>query len=183
MIAEKKCIKLQTAFQKQRILASPEKVLYGNDMNKQVTLSFNSTLNISKKKLWETIHTFSKLDFELFPVLKMTFPAGYKEIPFEDCPTNKFIFSSVVLLFRFIPIDFYKVRLMKVIPNKGFIEESESLFTSVWKHTRTIKKRGSKCEIRDQLDVTAKSIFIVPFIWLLIKSVFKNRHRRLKKLI
>ncbi len=152
-------------------------------MNNQVKLSFNSALDISKEKLWERIHTFSKLDFELSPVLKMTFPADYKEIPFEECPTNRFIFSSVVLLFRFIPIDFYKVRLVKVILNKGFIEESESLFTSLWMHTRTIEGRGNKCEIRDQLEVTARSIFYVPFIWLLIKIVFKNRHRRLKILI
>jgi len=157
-------------------------IKFRENMTKKITLVFNSAFKTSKERLWGSVNTFSKLNIELSPVLKMTYPKNFKDISFEKYPDNVFVFSSTILLLRFIPIDIYRVRLISVIPDIGFIEESESLFTSSWKHTRKIYENNQICMIEDKLEVMPKYIFFVPIIYLLINIVFKNRHRNLNRI-
>ncbi len=150
-------------------------------MRKPIKLYFSSSLSTTKEELWNSICSFKALNNELAPVLKMTNPKNYHNIRLENFPMKAYAFISIILLFRFIPIDRYHVRLMRVIPNYGFIEISKSIFTSKWIHIRKISESENLCTIKDKLVVTPKNILFKPFIWLLIKYIFYTRHKNLKK--
>jgi len=149
-------------------------------MSNIIKLQYISTINTNKKELWNSICTFQQLNDELLPVLKMTSPPKYNCIRFENFPIKSYVFVSAILLFRVIPIDRYYVRLMRVIPDSGFVEISKSIFTKKWIHIRKLEESSNCCTIIDKLEVVPRCIVFKPLIWLLIKSVFFTRHENLK---
>jgi|AGTN01.2.fsa_nt_gi hypothetical protein len=150
-------------------------------MNNQISLYFTRSFIAEKEKLWMGINTFSKLNNELHPILKMTCPRIYKNKPFENYPMNKYAFTSIIFFFEIIPIEIYSARLIEVIVNKGFIEKSKSLFTSVWKHKRTIKENNGLCVIEDELNISAKNKLLAPIFKVLLKRVFAKRYDNIEK--
>ena len=154
-----------------------------SQMKKVITANFMSTFEISRIELWNMINNFEKLNHELFPVLKMNYPNEYIDKTFDQYKLNEVLFISSVYLFQILPIDRYNVKMKKVIKYLGFIEESNSIFTSKWKHIRKIKEIDGKSIIHDKLEVTIKNVLLYPFIVLLIQIVFKNRHNRIRKIV
>jgi len=142
---------------------------------------FQSILNIERKRLWDNIHTFERVNFELFPMMKMTTPSAYKIMPLENFPVNVFVFKSIVLLFGLIPIEVSSIRLKFVKKNEGFIEESKMLLSRDWKHTRNLSNVDGKCKLEDIIEVRPRWFLLKPVLWVFIKLLFANRHRRVKK--
>ena len=58
-------------------------------MKKHIMMQFESSINVSKETLWQSINTFPRLNCELWPVLKMTYPKKYRALPFEGFPMNE----------------------------------------------------------------------------------------------
>jgi len=149
-------------------------------MKGRIDLTFQSRVELPSRGLWERINTFRRLNTELFPVLRMTCPAGFEDKPLEEFPVDRVAFSSTVLLLRILPIDRYRVRMLEVIPEAGFIESSESLFASRWRHSRSIAGKGEASVVIDRLEVDPRCPLSRPFVSILIRIIFGNRHKRLK---
>jgi len=145
-------------------------------------LKFKSHLGISPDELWRRINSFQRLNMELAPFLKMSCPEIYKTKLFDEFPIGNPVFKSVIYLLRFIPVEVSNIRFVSVTPGMGFSEDSKMIFSSSWKHKRSISPDGAGCLIADELDITPRLSIFKPVLYLFTKMTFFIRHRNLRQM-
>lgn len=111
----------------------------------------------------------------------MTYPADRGEIGKQAVPLNQRLFTSVLLLFGFMPIDLHYLRFEKLDMGNAFYENSSSLLQKYWKHARTLSAQGNKTLVRDELHFQPRVPFAGHIVLPLVKTVFRNRHAQLTK--
>ena len=148
-------------------------------------LKFSTKLHSFENNVWNAVATMDGVNAELYPLLAMTYPAKSKGLSLEDAPLNKHLFTSILLLFMFIPIDLHFLKLKKVRRGE-FLEESSSIIQQKWIHHRTVIRDPQHlnfCIITEELEWNTRLWGIANWImYPIIYVVFWNRHRRLKKL-
>ncbi len=141
---------------------------------KTVKLNFDGS-QIVKNQL-----NFSGVNYELHPIVHMTSPTKWKSKSLIEAPVNEKLFSSVILLFGFIPIDVHHLCFKQIFEN-GFKETSSSVLMKHWNHYRRIEKFDQGCVLTDEISFSTR----LPFLEVLIKPiylfVFGHRHERLKR--
>ena len=151
-------------------------------MNKPYhSFTFCSQLTTDKATICQDVLTMQGVNNELLPLVKMTAPAKWQQTPISRWPTLKRLFSSWLLLFRCIPIDYHHFMLQEVRED-GFREASSSLMNAVWQHERKISAQtDGRAQVEDHVRYRAR----LPLMgWLLkpiYQAVFRHRHRRLQK--
>ena len=148
-------------------------------------LKFSTRLPSSVDTVWNEVTKMDGVNAELYPLLKMTYPSESKGLTIQDAPLNKFLFTSVLLLFLFIPIDLHFLKLKKVRHGE-FVEESSSLIQKKWIHHRTVIKdphNNKGCIVTDELEWNTRLFGIANWIlYPILYVIFWNRHRRLNQL-
>lgn len=144
------------------------------------TFFVESSLPITPTQLATDIFCMEGVDYELKPLIRMTFP---EELIYKDFRTllkNKVLFKSYILLFGIIPIDVHNLKL-KTITDLSFYETSDSLMNLQWNHRRRIMPQGDAAVLRDEVVYLPRfkriGSWFRPLYWL----IFKHRHRRLKR--
>jgi hypothetical protein len=118
---------------------------------------------------------------ELGPWLRMTTPAGLEWMRIEDAPLDQVLFASWVL-FAGLPVDRHFFRLLRVEPEKGFLEQSSSWTERRWVHERVLlPTSNSSCTVVDRLEFTPRLRMMAPLLVRVIGAVFRHRHRRLRE--
>lgn len=145
------------------------------------TFTIQSEVNATKAVLWPHITQMKKVNAELIPFAKMTYPAGMSDIGSREVPLNTVLFKSVILLFGFIPVDLHYLRLDKLDYGTAFYENSYSLQHHYWKHTRSIVVRNGKTYMRDELHFAPRISFMGYVLLPVYKRIFANRHKQLQK--
>jgi len=147
------------------------------------SFQFESLLNISKQKLWKAIWNFDNINKELAPYFKMTSPAiELTAIDINSIPLNEHLFTSYILLLKFLPIDIHYFKLKSIAENDYFEEESTSLILKYWRHTRTLEAKGEKTLLIDKIEYQHKIALLGKITFPIYKSVFSHRHKKLKAL-
>lgn len=141
--------------------------------------SISSILPIDKEKLWHAVTNMNGVNYELAPLVRMTVPKTYKGFTISDAPLNQPLFSSLILLFCYIPVDLHRFKLEKVVVNERFEEYSNTLIHRFWQHTRilTTVKKGTRIE--DRLTFQPRLPLLGYFLLPIFQLVFRNRHRKL----
>ncbi len=146
-------------------------------------LSFSTKLCSNIDIVWNGVTKMDGINDELYPLLKMTHPSDTKNLSIKDAPINKFLFTSILLLFMFIPIDLHFLKLKKV-KHGEFVEESSSIIQNKWIHHRTITKdphNKNHCILTDDLEWNTRIYGVANYImYPIIYVIFWNRHYRLK---
>jgi ligand-binding SRPBCC domain-containing protein len=150
-------------------------------MPKSYTLTFTSELNATAEAVWAVVGTWRGVNEELAPWLQMTAPQEASKSRIEDAPVGRVIFVSWVLVGGVFPIDRHSLKMAKIDPGEGFLEDSTSWSQKNWEHQRQVKADGERsCIVTDRLTFTPRVSALGPMIERVIAAVFRHRHRRLK---
>jgi hypothetical protein len=129
--------------------------------------------------LREQFH-FEGVNYELNPIVHMTAPSEWKSRPLTEAPVKQKFFTSVLLLFGFLPIDLHHILFDQILEN-GFRETSHSLSMKHWNHNREVESLEQGCVVTDELSYATR----IPFLGAVLKPVylfvFNHRHARLRK--
>ena len=115
--------------------------------NKDFSFQIESPVKGSREEIWRHITQMKNVNAELWPFAKMTYPANKARLDQQEVPLNKTLFTSVILLFGFIPVDLHHLKFDRLEPGYAFYENSTTLTHKYWKHTRSIiEKSNSSCK-------------------------------------
>ena len=106
--------------------------------NKDFSFLIESPVKGSREEIWKHITQMKNVNAELWPYAKMTYPADKAELGKREVPVNETLFTSVILLLGFIPVDLHYLKFDRLEPGYAFYENSTTLTHRYWKHTRSI---------------------------------------------
>ena len=141
-----------------------------------------STVNCEINALWLHITEMKNVNYELYPIVQMTFPKDKSEIGSKDVPLETFLFRSIVLLFTFIPIDLHYIRLDAVVTGSSFYENSVTAQHRYWRHRRSLRAvpgEENSTIVRDEVHFSPRLYLLGYLLLPIYKLVFASRHTRL----
>jgi hypothetical protein len=151
-------------------------------IKREFSFQLDGVLNVDKERLWRDITDIDSINYELMPLVKMTFPFAIKSIGIENVPLNQLLFKSCILLLGLIPIDVHYLSLENIESNHRFDENSSSWMHHFWKHSRILNQlSNSQVNILDTIHFKPRLLFLGYFLLPIYKVVFQHRHNRLKK--
>lgn len=164
--------------------------------------SISTTLSgVDASFVWDHMTDMKGVNEELMPWMRMTYPSETSSLMgiVNKVPLRTTLFTSVLLLFGFLPIDLHWLALDHIDEGKGFDENSCSLLQKYWKHSRHITTIPSidgdpnserqddtistqkRIIVRDELEFCPRVPFVGYFVLLVVKFLFMHRHKQLKK--
>jgi ligand-binding SRPBCC domain-containing protein len=150
-------------------------------MKREWSLEFTDRLASAPDPVWDRVSTMRGVNEELMPLLRMTYPAEAADTNLAQAPTGTFLFHSWILLGGVVPVDRHHLRLTRVDPGRGFVEESESWTQRYWRHERTIEAAPGGCVLTDRLTFRPRLRPMGFLIAWFIRRVFTHRHQRLRE--
>lgn len=145
-------------------------------------IAVSSHLAATPAKVWARVITPDGIRDEMHPYLRMTLPPGVERLDPESIELGKKIGRSWILLFGLLPFDYDDITVMRLEPERGFLERSRMLSQRVWEHERTIEPSADGgCTIADR--VSWQPRFGLPGRPLrpVIAWFFRHRHKRLQR--
>jgi ligand-binding SRPBCC domain-containing protein len=88
----------------------------------------------------------------------------------------------VILLFGFLPVDVHSLRLERILPGRGFFEQSYSWANRQWRHERITTRTEGGCVVTDKVIVQGRLPLVTALLLPVYRLVFRHRHRRLRAL-
>jgi len=116
------------------------------------------------------------------PFLRMTLPAGVGQITPESIELGKPIGRSWILLFGLLPFDYDEITLVRLNPERGFLERSRMLSQRTWEHERTLEPLDDgACRIVDRVSWQPRLGLPARPLRPTIAWFFRHRHKRLRR--
>lgn len=140
-----------------------------------------SLLRAQRETVWQRITTAQGINDELWPLFRMTAPASLRAGGLERVEVGQRICRSVVLLFGVLPVDYDDITLVRLEPPAGFLERSRMLSQRVWEHQRTLEVVPDGCVLTDRVSYLPRLPVPDRLLRPLYSSVFRHRHRRLRR--
>ncbi len=131
------------------------------------------------EEVWEQVGTWSGVNMELGPLLKMEAPAKFEELSAIPADGQSH-FSLPIRLFGFIPFDMHKFAFVSFDAPHGFHERSSNLNTSEWIHKRSLRQADDGVEVIDECTLVPRLGFLGPLTKAVFEWIFRRRHRRLR---
>jgi hypothetical protein len=119
---------------------------------------------------------------ELFPLVRMTYPASISELTPENVVLGKQMFRSWILLFGVLPIDYDDITLAELFPGGGFQENSTMLTQSLWRHRRTLEDMPAGCRVTDAIEFVPRIRWLGPVFRPVFLLAFRLRHWNLRRI-
>ena len=150
-------------------------------MRSVIALEFASSLDADPADVWAAVSTMQGVNFELHPFIHMSSPAAHRALPASIVP-GQVIFRSWLLLFRVLPFDRHALALDQFDEGHGFVEESSSWLQRRWRHERRLATDAAgHCLVTDRLVIEPRVQLALPVVELVVKHLFRHRHRRLRR--
>ena len=139
----------------------------------------SSVVPASPADVWARVTTIEGINAELMPLARMTCPDRFVRIDPRSVPLGERLFRSWILLFGFLPVDYDDLTLLRVEPERGFLEDSTMLSQRRWIHERILEPAPGGCRVTDRIRFepripAAGAVFLPVF-----QLFFRHRHRRL----
>jgi ligand-binding SRPBCC domain-containing protein len=141
-----------------------------------------STVEASPDKVWRHATNMRTVNLELRPLLRMTYPRRYESLEVSSITLQQPLFRSWVLLFGVLPIDTYDITFVEFEPGHRFLERSPTLSQRRWQHERAIETSGVGARVTDRIEIRPRATWLLPLYSWLVRLVFRNRHRNLRRL-
>src|SRR5262249_11653028 len=134
------------------------------------SLQFVSRLDAAVEEVWAAVSTMAGVNYELAPLIKMSFPHAATGLSIEAAPLGVTAFHSYLLVFGVLPFDRHALTLLAVQPNAGFIEDSTSLLQKRWRHERRIERSPEGgCVVTDELLFVPRIAFMEPLVRRIVR--------------
>ena len=141
-----------------------------------------SHLGATTAQVWDRVITPEGIRDEMRPYLRMTLPPGVARLDPESIELGKKIGRSWILLFGLLPFDYDDITVVRLDPERGFLERSRMLSQRVWEHERTIEPRdGGGCTITDRVSWQPRFGLPASPLRPVIARFFRHRHKRLQR--
>jgi ligand-binding SRPBCC domain-containing protein len=151
-------------------------------------MSFQKTSLIrgSADEVWSRVTDPRGINYELFPLLRMTVPRALKGKRLDDVELRKRICRSWFLLFGFIPFDYDDLVITERESGRRFRETSSMFSIREWEHERTLRPVPGGCEVTDRVTFELRWPFSrIPGMQRRVahalRYLFDHRHRRLSR--
>lgn len=139
-----------------------------------------SLLQADPETVWARVTTAEGVNDELWPLLRMTAPAGLREHGLAGVTVGVRVCRSWVLLFGVLPVDYDDITLERITPPRGFLERSTMLSQRVWEHERMIEAAPGGSSLTDRVRYEPRLPIPDVVLRRLYTFVFRHRHRRLR---
>lgn len=123
--------------------------------------------------------SLEEVNDELAPLVRMTAPAAFRNLPLTDWPTGQPLFTSTILLLGVLPADRHAFRLDAVDPGRGFLERSSTTMLRLWQHERTTTPTANGCIVEDAVTFRSRIPGLDRLLLPVYRAVFRHRHDRL----
>ena len=130
------------------------------------------------EEVWDRVETWTGVNYELGPLLRMTIPKDYPRV--SDIPADGNVhFTSYIMVLGILPIDAHRLSLQSIDPPHFFDERSSNFMMRVWTHRRTLEAVDDGVRVTDRCTMQPRAIFPSGLMAFVFHQVFKRRHRRL----
>jgi ligand-binding SRPBCC domain-containing protein len=131
--------------------------------------------------VWARVASMAGVNDELWPLLRMTHPAGMDRLDAQPIAMGERLFRSWLLLFGLLPVDYDDLAFEAVEPGRGFRERSVLASQRVWRHERTLEPVAGGTRVTDRLAFVARLPGTGALYGAILAAVFRHRHRRLRR--
>ena len=139
-----------------------------------------SDLCASREALWRHATSPEGVNYEMAPLLRMTFPTTEIDLAAAWAPGKK-LFRSWMLVGGILPVEYDDLTFIEVEPGYRFLERSQLLTQRVWEHERTLTAIDGGCRLTDRIAFEPRLGLPAALFLPTFRLVFGHRHRRLKK--
>ncbi len=139
-----------------------------------------SDLAVSVDQLWRHMTSMDGVNYELMPIVRMSFPAHWQRLDAHSLPSGTVLFHSTIMLLGVLPIDRHALALLTMTPHTGFLEHSTSLFNRAWVHERMLEPVDGGTRITDRVGFRCRLAGLEPLLRPVIQSIFRHRYKRLR---
>lgn len=145
-------------------------------------IAVSSRLAAAPAQVWDRVITPEGIRDEMHPYLRMTLPPGVERLDPESIELGKKIGRSWILLFGLLPFDYDDITVVRLEPERGFLERSQMLSQRVWEHERTIEPTADGgCMIADRVSWQPRFGLPAQPLRPMIAWFFRHRHKRLQR--
>lgn len=148
----------------------------------------SSDLDATAADVWAHATSPGGVNFEMWPLLRMTFPRDTQNLA-ESWTPGRRLFRSWMLLGGLLPLEYDDIAFAAVEPGRRFHERSVLLSQRVWEHERVIEPlapgahgataRG--CRLTDRVGFEPRIAPLGAVYEAIFRRIFAHRHRRLRK--
>ncbi|HEY6731615.1 MAG TPA: hypothetical protein VI039_11375 [Solirubrobacterales bacterium] len=149
-------------------------------MRRRAEIAVASELGADTATVWARAIDPAGINDELRPLLRMTVPRGAEDFGLDNPEPGK-IGRSWIFLFGFIPFDYDDIAIVRIEPERGFLERSSMLSMRLWEHERTLTPIDEgRCRIEDRLAWEPRLPLPGVLFRPLVHAIFRHRHKRLR---
>jgi hypothetical protein len=150
-------------------------------VRRRAEITLTSELAADAGAVWARITDPAGINDELRPLLRMTVPRGARDFGLDNLEPGR-IGRSWLLLFGFIPFDYDDLTIVRIEPQRSFLERSSMLSMRLWEHERTLapSDEGRRCQITDRVAWEPRLPLPGTLFRPLVRTIFRHRHRRLR---
>lgn len=144
-------------------------------------LTIASALGAPPEEVWRRVTTAAGIRDEMRPWIRMTLPDGIESLDPANVRLGQPLGRSWLLLFGLIPFDYDDICIVRLEPNRGFLERSRMLSQRSWEHERTLEPAPGGCRITDRVAWEPRGPVPARRAAPVIAWFFRHRHRRLRR--
>jgi ligand-binding SRPBCC domain-containing protein len=144
------------------------------------SFALTSRLAAPADEVWAHATSMRGVNSELFPLARMTHPAGLESLEGADVPLGRRAFRSWILFAGLVPIDYDDLTFVELGPGR-FLERSPMLTQREWQHERIVLPIAGGCQITDRVRSTPRIAWLAPVFRLVFRAAFALRHWNLRR--
>jgi hypothetical protein len=149
-------------------------------VHRRAEITLTSELGADAGTVWARITDPAGINDELRPLMRMTVPRGARNFGLDDLEPGR-IGRSWLLLFGFLPFDYDDLTIIRLEPERGFLERSSMLSMRLWEHERTLTPTGeNRCQLTDRVAWEPRLPLRGTLFRPMVHAIFSHRHRRLR---
>lgn len=149
-------------------------------MAKAFAFEFSSRLAAPAAEVWSHATSMRGVNRELFPLVRMTHPAGLESLEEVEVPLGRRAFRSWILFAGFLPIDYDDLTFIELEPGR-FLERSPMLTQREWQHERRVDPiDNGGCAVTDRVRFVPRIAALGPLFLPVFRMAFALRHRNLR---
>jgi RimJ/RimL family protein N-acetyltransferase/ligand-binding SRPBCC domain-containing protein len=141
----------------------------------------SSGLSAPAEAVWEHATTPAGVNFELRPLVRMTFPRRLSHLEPAAVDLGRRMGRCWVLLFGVLPVDWDDLTFVEFEPGRRFLERSPMLTQRVWEHERLVVPEGGGARLIDRVRFASRLATLGALQAPVFERVFRHRHRRVRR--
>jgi len=141
----------------------------------------SSTLAADPEAVWRHAVSPAGVNRELWPWLRMTFPADIGDLT-RGWQPGELRFRSWLLLLGVLPVEYDDLGFAEVDAGRRFLERSRLATQALWEHERVVEPASGGARLTDRVRFVPRLRALAPVHAPVFQAVFWWRHRRLRAL-